>query len=78
MLEEAIIFLILYAILIFTDLVPVYKENNKKTIIFCTSVFIIAFVLQFLIVFGVELPRYADLFEIIVKSIAGLSGRKII
>ena len=76
MLEEAVIFLILYAVLVFTDLVPVYKAKNKKAVIFCTSVFAIAFVLQFLIIFGVQLPRYADVIEGIFKSITGYQGEK--
>lgn len=71
MFEEIIIFLMLYAILIFTDLVPVFMQNNTKTIIFCTSIFVIAFILQFLIIFNVPLPRYADIFESIVKIITG-------
>lgn len=74
MLEEAIIFLILYAVLVFTDLVPVCKAKNKKAIIFCFSVFTIAFILQFLIIFNVELPRYADVLEGILKGITGYSG----
>jgi putative effector of murein hydrolase len=72
MLEEVIIFLILYTVLVFTDLVPVYKAKKKKTIIFCTGVFAIALVLQFLLILNVPLPRYADLFELVVKGITGI------
>jgi len=76
MLAEAVIFLILYAVLVLTDLVPVYKAKNNKTIILCTSGYVIAFVLQFLIIFSVQLPRYADILEGILKSITGYSGGK--
>jgi uncharacterized membrane protein YesL len=74
MLTEIFAFLSLYLVLIFTDLVPVYKSDKKMEIIFCTSIFAIAFVLQFLFVFNVKLPSYADLAENILKSIAGYSG----
>ncbi len=72
--EEVIIFSALYAVLIFTDLVPVYQTKKKKAIFFCTALFVIAIVLQFLIIFQVELPRYADLFEFILNSITGKRG----
>jgi len=74
-LEEAIIFLLLYAFLVFTDLVPVYKNKNKKIIIICTSIFVFAFVLQFLIILDVQLPKYADWMEAVVK-IVGYPGVK--
>ena len=73
MLEEVIIFLLLYAVLVFTDIVPVFKEKKIKSIIICTSIFTIAFVLQFLIIFGVKLPRYGDVIENAIRSI-GLPG----
>ena len=76
MLAESVIFMILYTVFVFKDLVPVYKAKNKKTIIFCTGVFAVAFVLQFLIIFNVKLPKYADLFEAVVKVIIGSSGAK--
>lgn len=76
MLEEAIIFLILYAVLVFTDLVPVYKAKNKKTIIVCTSGFVIAFALQFLIIFDIQLPRYGEVLEGILRGVTGYSGEK--
>jgi len=76
MLKELLIFLVLYAVLVFTDLVPVYQAKQKKTIIFCTGIFIIAFALQILITFNVELPRYADVLEGILKHATGYPGEK--
>jgi hypothetical protein len=74
MLTEIIAFLLLYAALFFTDLVPVYKAKKKKEIIVCTGIFAIACLLQFLIIFNVKLPRYADLMESLLKSMTGYSG----
>ncbi|MPM76947.1 hypothetical protein SDC9_123946 [bioreactor metagenome] len=71
---KIIIFLMLYAVLIFTDLVPIYKAKEKKTILICTGFIALAFVLQFLIIFDVHLPRYADLLEGVLKNITGYSG----
>ena len=76
MLAELIIFLILYAVLVFTDLVPVYKAKNKKTILLCTGIFAIAFVFQVLIIFNVDLPRHTKYMEIIVEYITGYSMEK--
>ena len=74
MFAESVIFVMLYTILILTDLVPVYKSKQKKAIIFCTGVFLVAFVLQFLVIFDVKLPRYAEIIEGIVKSVVGPMG----
>ena len=74
MFAEIVIFLILYAVLVLTDLVPVYKEKQKKVTIFCTGIFLVAFVLQFLVIFDVKLPRYSTLIEDVVKSVVGHLG----
>ena len=73
--EEIIIFSILYTVLIFTDLVPVYRSKSKKAIFFCTGFFALAFILQFMIIFRVELPRYADLFQTFYDFITGKGGK---
>ncbi|GEM_PF-1985934 len=73
--EEIVIFTVLYAVLIFTDLVPVYRSKSKKAIFFCTGFFALAFILQVLIIFKVELPRYADLFQTIYDFITGKGGK---
>ena len=73
MLSELILFLALYAALIFTDLVPVCKAKNKKAAIICTCVFAVAFVFQILIIFNVDLPRHTKYMEIIVKFVTGYS-----
>ena len=48
--------------------------RKKKEIIVFTGIFAIACVLQFLIIFNVKLPRYADLMESLLKSMTGYSG----
>ncbi len=73
MLGELIIFLVLYAALAFTDLVPVYKARDKKAAIICTCIFVAAFVFQVLIIFDVDLPRHTKYMEIIVKFVTGYS-----
>lgn len=74
MLSELLIFLALYAVLGFTDLVPVFKAKDKKALIFGVGVFAIAFVLQILIIFDVQLPRYADVISGIIKITTGYQG----
>ena len=76
MLTEMVVFLLLYAALAFNDLVPVYQANDKKAVITCTAIFALAFVLQLLIILGVELPRYADLLEGALKAVTGYSRGK--
>jgi hypothetical protein len=67
MLEEVVIFLILYAVLVFTDLVPLFKAK-KKAVVFSTSVIVIALILQYLTIFGVELPKFTEITEAVVKA----------
>jgi hypothetical protein len=55
-------------------LAPVYRSKNKKAILLCTGFFSLALVLQLLIIFRVELPRYADIFLSIFNYITGKQG----
>jgi hypothetical protein len=71
MLIEIIAFLSLYLLLVFTDLVPVYKGKGKKGIILCTGVFAVAFAFQILIICDVKIPRYADIMEGLLKIMTG-------
>jgi hypothetical protein len=66
-----IFYIFLYAGLVFTDLVPVYRDKEKKAAVFCTVVFALAFVLQAMQVFGVEFPSPS---EPLIKFINGIMG----
>lgn len=74
MLEKAVIFLIMYVVLIVTDFVPVLKKKKKKTIIFFICVFTLAVLLQYITIANVELPKFTILIEDVVKGLGLVKG----
>lgn len=71
---EIVIFAITYAVIVITDLVPVYREKKRKTVIFCTVFFAFALLLQILVSAGVELPSPVPLIESAVRGITGMGA----
>lgn len=68
---EALFYTMTYAVLIVTDLIPVYREKNKTAVVFCTIVFASAFLLQMLVAAGVQLPSPTAIITNMVEGVFG-------
>jgi len=63
--------IVLYVIIIFFETVPLFKEKNKRKIIFYFSFIIFSMIISILLTLGVELPSPSNGIKNIVIALFG-------
>lgn len=66
------IVLIGYALIVFLDIIPTYKDGTRKEFWVSTGILSVSFVLFILLSFEVQIPSPADPLEQLITTIFGL------
>lgn len=69
-----IIIILVFFIIAWAEMVPLYKNKKKKELTVYSVFFCTAFILSMLISFGVEIPSVAKGIKVIVEAIIGKKG----
>ncbi len=67
--SSMIVFLVLYAILIVFDLIPVFKKKDKKALWFSVPVYLITLTVNIMTSFGVDMMSPNKIISQIISSI---------
>lgn len=67
---EFIIILIIYGLIIFLDLIPKFKKEEKKEAIVYSVIVLITFIILTLEIIGINFPGPSDLIKNIIKIFA--------
>ncbi len=67
--SSMVVFLILYAILIVFDLIPVFKKKDKKAAWFTVPVYLITLTVNIMMSFGVDITSPNKIISQIISSI---------
>lgn len=67
--EIFLIFLTLYVILFFTDLLPLIKKKEKKPLLISIPIYLATFVLNTMTSFGTKIPPLNDAIAQMIRSV---------
>ncbi len=67
--DGMLIYAVLYAVLIFFDLIPAIKKKDKKSLYFSIPVYLLTLGINVMIALGVNIPRFHEPIKQIINSV---------